>query len=177
MLTLCAVKCKVCPSDSRFKTLYHYFCKRQQVLEHYSRVVVGCCQHRCDQRNFILRSHDLGEFVHTQPHSVIIQHELFVELPIGSEFVYNALNYFDVNDKQGDVAHRCLESVLGISVLVFDALTVSVDNRVTMAYGQGCNALDEIAQPSAVPTTTYTRHSLLATVRCCNVYSERHVML
>lgn len=76
-------------------------------------------------------AYDLGEFVHTKPHPVNIQHEFFVELPIGSEFVYNALNCFGVNDKQGEVAPRCLESVSAKSVLDFDALTGSMDNRVT----------------------------------------------
>lgn len=76
-------------------------------------------------------AYDLGEFVHTKPHPVNIQHEFFVELTIGSEFVYNALNCFDVNDEQGEVTPRRLESVSGKSVLDFDALTGSMGNRVT----------------------------------------------
>ena len=76
-------------------------------------------------------AYELGELVHTKPHPVNIQHEFFVKLTIGFEFIHNALNFFDVIDKQGEVTPWRLESVSGKSVLDFDALTGSMDNRVT----------------------------------------------
>lgn len=130
-----AVGCRLHPSH-----------QRNFVLRSPARLATGvlattaCVIHLRSSIEHLVRftvAYDLCEFVHRKPHPDNIQHKFLVELTIGSEFVYSALNCFDVNDKQGEVEPRRLELVSVKSVLDFDALTGSMDNRVTWRLVRG----------------------------------------